>query len=179
LVVFGIQNSKLSEKSLYNYSRIAYWREIYQAFEMQLKNLNYYVVLADQKEKEKFNEQTAIIEKQLANSPLNETGEQAKWGNDYRKYIDTVENSFFGNTREKQFDVFNNQLGREGNKLHTELKDSIVNYTKLLNELELTIKNLNRFSVFFSIATGAIAVFSGIFMSFLIFKSISKPLNIL
>src|SRR5512135_2824566 len=74
LVVFGIKNKRLSEQSLFYYSRLFFCREVYQAFDLQSRSLKYYVILGDSSEKEKYREQYELISKRAQNIP--EQGEQ-------------------------------------------------------------------------------------------------------
>jgi signal transduction histidine kinase len=178
LVTFGLKNSKLSEETLYQYSQVVFWQELYQNFDSQLRSLNYFIILGDQKEREKFKEQTKSILKNEEGSDKKSV-ETLGWFKRYKAFTNSAEDDIDNQSRSRLFDTFADRLSSEGGELKKDIAQQIGAHTGALNTLESTNKNLNRFSLVFSIVTGFLAIAVGVLMSLLIFRSISKPLNIL
>jgi two-component system, NtrC family, sensor kinase len=178
LVVFGVKNKRLSEQSMFYYSRLFFWREVYQAFDLQSRSLKYYVILGDSSEKEKYREQYELISKRATTIP--EQGpEMEKWLADYKDLDNIVEKGFSTRSREAMFNTFSSDISRRSDKLRKELESIIKQHQQVLDDLERKIRYLNRFSLIFSFSTGVLAVLLGGIMSVLIFRSIARPLSVL
>ncbi len=178
LVIFGFQNRKLSEQSMDIYSRVFILREISQTFESQWKNLNYYVVLSDEKEIENFRQKYELINKRarVVTSP---SGQFVSWFNDYQQLNKMVEESLKINSREGLFDAYANDLTPRSQNLRNKLRELIELRSRNLEELEAKTKHLNRINIICSLVFAFLAVMIGGLMSIVIFRSISRPLSLL
>lgn len=178
LVVFGVKNKRLSEQSMFYYSRLFFWREVYQAFDLQSRSLKYYVILGDSSEREKYREQYELISKRA--QAISEQGAQMeKWLADYKELNSVAEKGFSKRSREAMFDTFSTEISRRSDKLRKELELIIKQHQQILDDLETKTRYLNRFSLIFSFSTGILAVLLGGIMSVLIFRSIARPLSVL
>ena len=178
LVIFGFQNRRLSEESLITYSRLYILKEVSQSFESQWKNLNYYVVLSDEKEMENFSQKFELINKHVK-SLANSSPKFTAWYDGYVSLNELVENSIKSGSREKLFEIYSNDLTPRSQSLRNTLSDQIEYRSGLLDDLEKRIKHLNRIIVVFSIVFAVLAIMIGGLMSIVIFRSISRPLSLL
>lgn len=178
LVVFGVKNKKLSEQSLHYHSRLFFWREIYQAFDLQARSLRYYVILGDNSEKDRYREQYELITKRAASAGNNDEALD-NWFKEYNELNTVIERNFSSRSREKMFDIFSSDLSRRIAKMKKELENIIQQNQQTLDSFEKRTLDLNTFSFIFSFSTGILAVLLGGFMSVLIFRSIARPLSVL
>ncbi|MFH1369150.1 MAG: HAMP domain-containing sensor histidine kinase [Elusimicrobiota bacterium] len=178
LVVFGVKNKGLSEQSMLYYSRLFFWREIYQAFDLQSRSLKYYVILGDNSEKDRYREQFDLIKKRV--SEVQQPDEDlTAWILEYNELNGIVEKNFYSKSREKLFDSFSTDISKRNTRMKTALEASIKNNQEILDSIERKILELNTFSFIFSFSTGILAILMGGFMSVLIFRSIARPLSVL
>jgi len=151
LVVFGLQNRKLSGSRVQHYAKLFFWREIYQTYDAQWMDLNYYMILGDQAEKDRAKDQFYEISRRITSmSPSWE--ELDKWYADYKKLNDFVDDSIKNNSREKLFKIFSGELNQKKLQLKSSLEGFIDYHTKATDSLEKQINNLNKFGIIFSVS---------------------------
>lgn len=178
LVVFSVKNKKLSEQSIFYYSRLFFWREIYQAYDLQSRSLKYFVIMGDNTERDKYREQFELISKRATDFQFPDKDLTA-WLADYKQINTSVEKAFNSRSREKLFDSWSSDISKRSNDMRKELEQYIKQNQESLSSLEKRIIELNTFSFIFSFSTGILAILLGGFMSVLIFRSISRPLSVL
>lgn len=178
LVIFGLQNWKLSGNRVTHYSRLFFWREIAQTYDAQWRDLNYYMILGDQNERDRSREQAELIAKRVAAmSPPWE--DLDKWYLEYKKLNTLVEESIRTSSREKLFQRFSGELNEKEIDLKKQLDGIIEYHTKAIYDLEHKINNINTFGIIFSVVIGMLTIITGSLMSYFIYRSISVPLGIL
>jgi len=75
---------------MYYYSRLFFWREIYQAYDLQSRSLKYFVIMGDNSERDKYREQYELISKR-ANDFQAPDKDLSKWLIAYNQINASVE----------------------------------------------------------------------------------------
>ncbi|MBN1824252.1 MAG: HAMP domain-containing protein [Endomicrobiales bacterium] len=176
LIYFGLQNWKLSGNRVLHYTRLFFWSEVSQAYDMQWRSLNYFVILNDENEKARFNEQFEMISKRVeAVSP--KWPQLDIWFVEYKNFNDFVNASLERSSRGEFFKLFTGELTARSNKLREELSKHIDYHSGESRKLEKSVSDLNTYGIVLSAAVGLFTVIAGTLMSFFIYRSISVPLN--
>ncbi len=178
LVIFGLQNWKLSSSRVTHYSRLFFWREIYQTYDAQWRDLNYYMILGDQNEKDKSKEQSELITKRV-NAMGSTWADLDAWYISYKKLNTLVENGMLNDSRDQLFGMFSTDFNAKKMELTKQLEGFIDYHTKAIDQLEHKINNINTFGIIFSVAVGVLTIIIGSLMSYFIYRSISAPLGAL
>lgn len=178
LVYFGLQNWKLSSSRVQHYSKLFFWREIQQTFDAQWKDLNYYMILGDESEKDKSKEQADLIAKRVS-AAVPSWKELDEWYAEYKMLDSLVNESIASSSRESLFQKFSGELNDNKITVQTKLEGFIDFHAKSIDTLEKEINNINTFGIVFSVAVGLLTIVIGSLMSFFIYRSISVPLEAL
>ena len=178
LIAFGLRSKQLSQQSIQNYSRLFFWREIGQLFDQQWRSLNYYVVLGDMNEYDKFWDQSKKVEENFQNVKDPEPV-ITEWHEMYSGVNKVVRESVEGGSRDQLFEAFSGDLSAKSDELQKKAADAVKHHMEVMDVLDKAIRQMGMISVIISVVMGAAAVIMGGLMSAYIFRSIAHPLGVL
>jgi len=181
-VTFIIINNKTTKylyENQYHYSILTLWSEFDKDFEDLYRNLNYFMILESEVEKEKFRSQSKLI-----NSRYNELKEKINPLD--KNNLDLFINDFtvFNNLSMKLFDLKTNKFGYFENKIEPLVKkiknciqNNINTQRNILSTIENNIRTIRIRSIQISIFVSVISLISALVSSYLLFISITKPIK--
>jgi len=173
-VFYSIQTKTLLDRSITTQEVLTLWKEIYISLERQVRSINYFLILNDPAEIEKFNEQNEIIQTRLIRIPESES--KKKFSDPYSKFVN-VTNRMFKTKRENIFSFHDSFLLPVEKEVEKTIADIIEENNKLMNRYESTIKNFSRKGLFISLIFGVSAVLISTFFAVVTFLSIWGPLK--
>ena len=179
LVLVSSRSQQLIFKGIYEYTQLMSLREVAFSIEQQWRSINYFILLRDPSERDKFAEQTRIIGQRLNDILKNTSSEGEKqrlteFLNECRKYWSKC--GYFFQGKAEVLEYTEKVLTPEYNQLGKNLNDILDSYSQNLHATETTIKEIGRKSFQFSVGIGLGALLFGGFLSIVIFRSISRPL---
>ncbi|MBU2568367.1 MAG: HAMP domain-containing histidine kinase [Elusimicrobia bacterium] len=173
-IFYTQQTRSLLEKSIYTSTKLSVWKEISVSFERQVRALNYFLVLGDIAEKERFTEQTEIIKDRIKKGAM-ESG-NADFITLYDNFT-RLSNQFFRIKEGNIFQFYESRISAPQKSIQKTIESKITDYTGALNLYETTIQKFSRVNSIISIGFGIGAVIIGFFLGLTTFRSIWNPLK--
>lgn len=180
LVLVSSRGQQLILKGIYEYTQLMNLREVSFGLEQQWRSVNYFVLLRDPAEKDKFLEQIKIIGQRLNDILKSVSAEEEKQR--LENFLKSCQNYWskswylFAN-KPDIIEYAEKRLTPEYTELRKTLDVLLSDYNQKMHTTELSIKEIGRKSFQLSIGIGLGALFFGGVLSILIFRSISRPLR--
>jgi signal transduction histidine kinase len=184
LIIANKYNDNL-DKSMYHYSVMSTWRELDTYYGQQYRNISYFVILESDSEKDKFNTQTRLINSKydewIKTLPANskEKEQLESWHKDFLTFNDVCKQILGPNRSANKFTYLELKIDPPGQRLKKQIETTITDQAQILKAIEDDVRKLNLASTQVSIWITIISLLSALLLSYFLFSSITKPLNML